>query len=250
MCLLVWVLLHSTPHNYQWYMYSLTYLPPTCLDQQLSWGMPLLCHDLFQLPDPGECPYDSETNIPKQHNHEKVTDISARWYTTIVMSLIIGTIQLFEHPLFQEWLIVVFQAFENPHLKLLSQYRTPTPCRAWTGIVKCLLAFDSFYGGTVRVTQHLLAYYRHFPMSTTLLQSFWIASRLLLSLRSLNGGCQMCTSLRQSLWSSNGGCQMCTSFQQSLWSSSRVCQTRTNLWQSLQSWNGSCQMSLQSLNGG
>ena len=41
-----------------------------------------------------------------------------------LMSLIIRTIQSYEHPPFPEkkWLIIVFQAFEHPHLKLLFQY--------------------------------------------------------------------------------------------------------------------------------
>ena len=41
-------------HNYP-KQYSLTYLPPTCLDQQLSWGVPLLPHVPVELPYPGEC---------------------------------------------------------------------------------------------------------------------------------------------------------------------------------------------------
>ena len=44
--------------------------------------MPLLPHDLHQLLDPGESTDGSETtNITKQHNYDKVTDIWARWYT-------------------------------------------------------------------------------------------------------------------------------------------------------------------------
>ena len=107
-----------------------------------------------------------------------------------------STIQLFEHPppLFQEkCLISVFQAFEHPRLKLYSNIRTPTPRGALTGVPERLLAFDSLCWARVRVTEHLLAYYRRFRTST----------RLLLSPRSSNGGCQTCTSLQQSLRSSN-----------------------------------------------
>ena len=44
--------------------------------------MPLLPHDRIELPDPGESPDGSKTtNITKQHNYDKVTDIWARWYT-------------------------------------------------------------------------------------------------------------------------------------------------------------------------
>ena len=181
-----------------------SHIPPTCLDQQFSWGMPLLSHDLFQLPDPGEYPYESETNIPKQHNYEKVTDICPRWYTTTVMSLIIGTIELFKHPLFQERSIVVIQAFKNPYLKLLFQYPNTYTLRSLNRCCQMPTNLWQFLRSNIWVTERLLAYYRHFPMSTTLLQSFWIASRLLLSLWSLNGGCQTCTSLWQSLWSSTG----------------------------------------------
>ena len=52
-----------------------------------------------------------------------------------------------------------------------------------------LLAFDGLCRARVRVTERLLAYYRRFRMST----------RLLLSLRSSNEGCQTCTSLQHSL---------------------------------------------------
>ena len=44
--------------------------------------MPLLPHVPFELPSPGEFSDGSETtNITKQHNYDKVTDIWARWYT-------------------------------------------------------------------------------------------------------------------------------------------------------------------------
>ena len=44
--------------------------------------MPLLPHDPIELPHPGEFSDGSETtNITKQHNYDKVTDIWARWCT-------------------------------------------------------------------------------------------------------------------------------------------------------------------------
>ena len=55
-----------------------------------------------------------------------------------------------------------------------------TPHGAQTGVAECLLAFDSLCGARVRTNERLLAYYRRFRTST----------RLLLSLQSLNGGCQ------------------------------------------------------------
>ena len=106
-----------------------------------------------------------------------------------------------------------------------------TPRGAQTGVAECLLAFDNLCGARARVTEHLLAYYRRFRMST----------RLLLSPRSSNGGCQICTSLKQSLRSSNRRCQMCTSLRQSLRSSNRRCQMCTSLRRSLRSSNGGCQ---------
>ena len=104
-----------------------------------------------------------------------------------VMSLIIRTIQLFEHhplPLSRKNCVPSIQTamFEL-------NIRTPTPCRARTGV-----AFDRLCGARAWVTEHLLAYYRHFRTPT----------RLLLSLWSSNGGCQMCKSLWQSLQGSNG----------------------------------------------
>ena len=95
------------------------------------------------------------------------------------------------------------------------------------------------------VTKRLPAYYSCFRIST----------RLLLSLRSLNGGCQMCISLRRSLRSLNGGCQMCISLRRSLRSLNGGCQMCISLRRSLRSLNGDCQMcislrrSLRSLNG-
>ena len=69
-------------------------------------------------------------------------------------------------------------------------------------VAKCLLAFNSRCGATARVTKHLPAYYRYFRTSTdetTTVVSKYLRTRLLLSLRSLNGGCQTCTSLQRSL---------------------------------------------------
>ena len=96
------------------------------------------------------------------------------------MSLIIRTIQLFKHPPFPGKMIL-FQAFEHPHLKLLFQYpNTHT------------------YGGRRTSTilwQSLQSSNRGCQMCTSLQQS----------LQSSNRGCQMCNSLRQSLQRSNGG---------------------------------------------
>ena len=134
----------------------------------------------------------------------------------------------------------------NTHIwHYYSNIRTLTPCGAWTRVVERLLAFDSLSGATVMVTEHLLAYYRHIQMPTWLLKSFQISTRLLLSLQSSKGCCQMCTSYWQSLQSSNGGCQTCTSFQQSLQSWNRGYQTCTSLQQSLRNSNGGRQTSTQ-----
>ena len=65
-----------------------------------------------------------------------------------VLSVIVQTILLFEHPLFQEKkiiIIIVFQAFEHPRLKL-SNIQTPTPYGVRMGGAKCLLAFNSLCG--------------------------------------------------------------------------------------------------------
>ena len=69
-----------------------------------------------------------------------------------------------------------------------------------------VLAFDSLCGALVKVTKHLLAYYRRLQTFTIdSCSRFQVFTRLLLSLQSSNGGCQTCSTLRQSLWSSNGG---------------------------------------------
>ena len=81
------------------------------------------------------------------------------------------------HPIIrtpEKCLIFVFQAFEHPCLKLLSQYPNTyiaTPRGAQTGVAECLLAFDSLCGTRARVTERLLAYYRRFQTCTRLLLS-------------------------------------------------------------------------------
>ena len=121
---------------------------------------------------------------------------------TIVI-LIIQTIQLF---LFPEKLInYCIPSIWTP-MNYYSNIRTPTPHGAWMGVTEHVLVFDSPCGARARVTECFLSYYRHFRTST----------RLLLSLRSSNGGCQTCTSLWQSLQSSNRRCQTCTSIWWSL----------------------------------
>ena len=128
--------------------------------------------------------------------------------------LIIWTIQLFKHPPFPEKMInYCIPSIRTP--TFYSNIWTPTPCRAQTGVTERLLAFDSLFGATVRVTKHLPAYYRRFRTSTRLLQSF-LNIKIRQSLWSSSGGCQMCTSLWHSLQSSNECCQMCTSLQQSV----------------------------------
>ena len=87
----------------------------------------------------------------------------------------------------------VFQHITGvPCLKLYSNIQTPTPCGAWMGVAKRLLAFDSHCGATARVTECLPAHYRRFQMSTRLLQSFQISTGRLLSLQSSNRGCVKC----------------------------------------------------------
>ena len=73
-----------------------------------------------------------------------------------VMSLIIRTIQFFEHP--------TFPSIRTPTFEI--NIRTPTPRGAPTIVAERLLAFDSLCGARARVTEHLLAYYRHFRIST------------------------------------------------------------------------------------
>ena len=63
----VWVLLHLTP---QLSSMAQSHIPPTGLDQQLSWGMPLLLHVVLYLPYPGEFPDGNKTN-----NYNKVTQL-------------------------------------------------------------------------------------------------------------------------------------------------------------------------------
>ena len=56
--------------------------------------------------------------------------------------------------------------------KLLFQYPNTYTLWSLNGVAECLLAFDCLCGATVMVTEHLLAYYRRFQMSTRLRQSF------------------------------------------------------------------------------
>ena len=57
---------------------TVTYLPPTCLDQQLSCGMTLHPHDYFQLPYPGECSDGRQTtNIQQQSNTNMTKGLSS-----------------------------------------------------------------------------------------------------------------------------------------------------------------------------
>ena len=94
--------------------------------------------------------------------------------------------------------IIVFQAFEHPHY--YSNIQTPTPCGAQIGVAERLLAFDSLFGATARVTKHLLAYCRRLRMSTRLLQSFPLDSYYHCGAQ--KGVAKTCTSLQPSLWSS------------------------------------------------
>ena len=78
------------------------------------------------------------------------------------MSLIIGTIQLFKHPLFQERLIVVIQAFKNPYLKLLFQY--PNTYTLWS--------LNRDHRMSTSFWQSLRSYIEGYWMSSSILQVF------------------------------------------------------------------------------
>ena len=103
--------------------------------------------------------------------------------------------------------MIVYSNHSNTHVwNYYSNSRTPTPCGARTGIAKCLLASDSYSEG-YRTSSSIL---QHFRKSTRLLQSF---PKLLATVTvEFKRGLQTCTSLWQSLRSSNGGCQMCNSW--------------------------------------
>ena len=88
-----------------------------------------------------------------------------------IITLIIRTNQLFEHPPIPGKKINYVHL--NTHVwNYYSNIRTPTPCGARTGVAERLLAFDSLCGAAARVTERLPACYRCFRTSTRLLQSF------------------------------------------------------------------------------
>ena len=126
-----------------------------------------------------------------------------------------------EHPLFQEkWCI-----------------RTPTLRVARTGVAKCLLAFDSLCGARARVTEHLLAHYRR----------FWMSTRLL---RSSNGGCtkhvltfdSLCgarTGIAKNVLAFNSLCGAWMGVAKCVIAFDTLCGGFPNVFrQSLRSWNG------------
>ena len=128
-------------------------------------------------------------------------------------------------PLFQEKLNnYCIPSIQTPTFQIIILISKHLHLAELERVAEYLIAFDSFFGATVElpnVFQHttgvferLLDYYSCLRIST----------RLLLSLWSSNGGCQMCISLRRSLRSSNGGCQTCTCLRQSLRSSNGDCQ--------------------------
>ena len=86
-----------------------------------------------------------------------------------LMSLIIRTIQLFEHSPFPGKMINYgILSIRTPTFEIIiSISKHLHPCGAQTGVAKCPPAFDSLYGATARVTERLLAYYRHFRTTTT-----------------------------------------------------------------------------------
>ena len=62
-----------------------------------------------------------------------------------------------KHPRFQEkWLIIVFQAFKHPRLKLLFQYPNTYTYQSSNGGCQTS-AFDSLCGATAKITKHLPA---------------------------------------------------------------------------------------------
>ena len=104
------------------------------------------------------------------------------------------------------------------------------PCGAQTGVAERLLAFDSLCGARVRANERLLAYYRRFRTST----------RLLLSLQSLNGGCQSVPAFN-SLCGARTGVAKCVLAFDSL------CRPRTGVAKRAIAFDG---LSLRSSNGG
>ena len=104
---------------------------------------------------------------------------------------IIRTIQLFEHPCFQEkWLNIAFQAFNysnHPIIQTIQLFEHPCFQEKWLNI-----AFQAF----------------KYPSLKLLSNTY--------TLRSLIGGRQTSTRLRQPLRNSNWVCRMSTSLRQSL----------------------------------
>ena len=121
-----------------------------------------------------------------------------------VITLIIQTIQLFEHPPFPaKRLIIVFQAFEHPRLKLLFQYPNTYTLRSSNGGRRTSTSLRQplwSYSESCRMSSNTLQVFSNVYQATKVVPK---STRLLLSLWSLNEGCQTCTSLRQSLWSLN-----------------------------------------------
>ena len=77
--------------------------------------------------------------------------------TTTIMSLIIRTIQLSEHPPFPGKMINYCHL--NTHVwNYYSNIRTLTPCRARMGVAERLPAFDSLCGARMGVAERLLAF--------------------------------------------------------------------------------------------
>ena len=106
------------------------------------------------------------------------------------MRLIIWTIQLFEHPPFPEK--VMYSKHLSTHVWNYSNIWTPTPCGARSAVAECLQDLDSLCGATARVTECLLAYYRHLECLIDSYSRFQISTKLILSLWSSNRGYQTC----------------------------------------------------------
>ena len=136
-----------------------------------------------------------KVHLPLKLNPAPLVSLS---FKSTVMSLIIWTIQIFKHPLFlKKKKYYCIPSMRTPNY--YSNIRTPTPCRARMGVTERLLAFDSLFGATARVTERLLAYCRRLRMSTRLLQSFPLDSYYHCGAR--KGVTKTCTSLQPSLWS-------------------------------------------------
>ena len=150
------------------------------------------------------------------------------------MSRFIRTIQLFEHPPFTGKMtnIIVFQAFEHSCLKLLFQYLNTYTLRSSNGGRWRSTSLWQSLRSYRRVTERLLAYYKCFQTSTIdYCSHFWISTRILLSLRSLNWGCQRCAN--PSTVSAEGVREWLQNLWQYLWSSYRSCLTSPSLRRSM-----------------